>query len=708
MLSSLKVSQRLMLGFGLLALLLVITNFTGYRGISNISEALHVVSEEEAPLIDAANEMKVALMEGRNRMEEFKGATAVIFNQKGSAIDESKAGFAVTVKTFDKLVEAILNGGAIDGGGVVIATNNKELAQLVRDADALHNNEFQVAAQTLFESGNQLVKAKESSDLAMLDMEKTVNAVLAGANHLEAELDKIVKRLSVEDSREFSVIEQGIPMLDAVNEIKVAIQESRIALEEIAHALSQESISNVVAVYDASITRFDELSVELISYADALPGTQVVDLVKQLDEQHSAMQRDGKKMIDSRLLLLQTSTAAEAAMNNLDAIGEKASLLIGQIEGLSNMEMQAAQQAGRDASSSSLNLVITIGLISIVIAIVLSVLITRSIMLPLGGEPEEMMKIARCIADGDMTQRFSATAGHDSVYGSMKDMSENLRGMISEIIQSSSRLAVTAEETSAVSEQTKLAVNQQHGETDQVAVAVNEMSATTQDIAQNTSKTASAAEEAQHQSNIGMSTLADATQSISGLVEYVVSASAEMSALKEKSIEVGNVLEVIKGIAEQTNLLALNAAIEAARAGDMGRGFAVVADEVRSLSQRTQESASNINDMITSMQSAAESAAETMSRGKDKALLTSEQAQKTTEAFIAITNVIEQIGGMTIQVATASEEQSFVAEEVNKSITYIKDLSLQTSSGAEQLSGASNEVAAAAEELNLIANQFKV
>jgi methyl-accepting chemotaxis protein len=134
---------------------------------------------------------------------------------------------------------------------------------------------------------------------------------------------------------------------------------------------------------------------------------------------------------------------------------------------------------------------------------------------------------------------------------------------------------------------------------------------------------------------------------------------------------IASVVDVIRSIAEQTNLLALNAAIEAARAGDAGRGFAVVADEVRALASRTQQSTSEIHEMITSLQRAAEDAVTAMGRSRDSGKATGDLANRAGQALDSIAHLIESINDMNAQIASASEEQTSVAEEINRSMTAI-------------------------------------
>jgi methyl-accepting chemotaxis protein len=280
--------------------------------------------------------------------------------------------------------------------------------------------------------------------------------------------------------------------------------------------------------------------------------------------------------------------------------------------------------------------------------------------------------------------------------------------MIENIISNASQLASAADQLSSVTEQSNAGVMRQQSEISQVATAMNEMSATVTEVSKNASNAATAAQEADEQAKNGCDVVNTTVQTINNLASEVERTSEVIENLKGDSISIGTVLDVIRDIAEQTNLLALNAAIEAARAGEQGRGFAVVADEVRTLASRTQQSTREINDMIERLQNGANQAVSVMEMGRTKAEESVEQAAKAGEALTAITGVVDNIKSMNMQIASAAEEQSSTAEEINRNIVNISEVAQETADGSQQTASASDALAKLAVDLQENVGRFQV
>jgi methyl-accepting chemotaxis protein len=270
------------------------------------------------------------------------------------------------------------------------------------------------------------------------------------------------------------------------------------------------------------------------------------------------------------------------------------------------------------------------------------------------------------------------------------------------------QLGEVSERVSNVAEKTLGAVMEQRNETDMVASAMNEMSATVQEVACHATQTASASRGADEESGAGVKVANDALAGIELLIHEIENAAQVIQQVERDSASIGMVLGVINGIAEQTNLLALNAAIEAARAGEQGRGFAVVADEVRTLASRTQKSTEEIQVTIEQLQSGVRRAVKAMEGAQTRAHSGSASVEKVAQSLGVIAREVGTINDMNTQIATAAEEQSAVAEEINRNITTISVIADTTSNDARQTSQISEELVRLAAELNRLVSQFRL
>lgn len=359
-----------------------------------------------------------------------------------------------------------------------------------------------------------------------------------------------------------------------------------------------------------------------------------------------------------------------------------------------------------DEYASSRLIVIAVIALSALITVLLAWLLTRSIVGPLRGAVEA----AQHVAEGDLTQRIQVE-GRDEVsqlQTSLARMQQRLRETLAEISGSSTQLAAAAEELNAVTEEAGRGIQRQNDEIEQAATAVNEMSAAVDEVARNAVSTSEASKTSNQSAQLGQARVAETIAAISDLSGEVEGTSSLVQRVAEQSQEIGKVLDVIRAIAEQTNLLALNAAIEAARAGESGRGFAVVADEVRALAHRTQNSTQEIEQMVSSMRTGASQALTSMQSSTSRARETRELAQSAGTALNEITVGISEMYERNLVIASAAEEQAQVAREVDRNLVNIRDLSVQSATGAHQTSASSHELSRLAADLNQLVGRFRV
>ena len=355
----------------------------------------------------------------------------------------------------------------------------------------------------------------------------------------------------------------------------------------------------------------------------------------------------------------------------------------------------SATVTGMELSSVIVTLLLAVGLSAAVLFILLRPLST-------------VVAKAKSVA-GNPISRYVYTGRNDEV-GSLllaiKMLESEAGGIVGRISDSSRQLSANAEELTATVEMTTQGVQQQYSETDQVATAVNEMTASIQEVAGNAQQAANAANQGRDEASNGTSVVSGTMRTIEGLAKEVVKAADVIKEVEADSNNISTILDVIRGISEQTNLLALNAAIEAARAGEQGRGFAVVADEVRTLATRTKDATQEIQKMIEKLQHGSREAVSVMEHSSQQATQSVEQAGEAVASLNNISDVIDTVNDMSTQIAAAVEQQSAVAEEINRSIITIRDVSENTMEGARMSEEATRNMSNMAQGLQVLAAEF--
>jgi methyl-accepting chemotaxis protein len=453
----------------------------------------------------------------------------------------------------------------------------------------------------------------------------------------------------------------------------------------------QDNIVKISAIWQEYVAR--PKSAEEQRLVDDFSATRGVFVNEGLNAVMAALQAERFEQAGSLTLTRLEETFA---------VANQASVKLLQLK-LDNAQEHyvAAQSQYQDIRNTAIGL--------LVVALSLSIWLAWSIINAIVQAVAALERASEHLAQGDLTITADYH-GQDElgrVAKAFNLMRERFHAVLQQVSSATGQLAAAAQQTSAVNLQASVSVRRQQSEIEQVATAMHEMTATVQEVAHSAAGAARAAEQADQDATDGKQVVSQTVEVIEVLAREVEKAATVISQLVQDSDKIGGVLEVIRSIAEQTNLLALNAAIEAARAGEQGRGFAVVADEVRSLASRTQQSTTEIQAMIEKLQSGSANAMKVMEASRNQAHKGVQQVTQAGSTLDRISQSVATINDMNAQIASAAEEQSAVAEEINRNIVTVSQVAEQVSDGAQQTTSTSEELARLAEQLQGLVKQFR-
>ncbi|NWC93176.1 MULTISPECIES: methyl-accepting chemotaxis protein [unclassified Pseudomonas] len=415
----------------------------------------------------------------------------------------------------------------------------------------------------------------------------------------------------------------------------------------------------------------------------------------QIEERMKSLSRANQ--VEELRTLLNTEL-----LNNSDQVNAILSRLL---DINSKMALATNQQAA-DQYDMAFELVVVLLILATALTMLFAWLLTRSITQPIA----QALDAAEEIAEGNLTRPIKVEGNDEAgrLLLAMAKMQDKLKDTLQRIAGSATQLASAAEELNAVTDESARGLTQQNNEIEQAATAVNEMTSAVEEVARNAVSTSEASKNATSSAGDGRDLVQETVSAIERMSSDVQATATLIGNLAEESRDIGKVLDVIRGLADQTNLLALNAAIEAARAGEAGRGFAVVADEVRALAHRTQQSTSEIERMIGSIQAGTEHAVDSMRNSTERAESTLNIAKGAGMSLDTINTAIVEINERNLVIASAAEEQAQVAREVDRNLVNIRDLSVQSATGASQTSAASSELSRLAVDLNGMVGRFRL
>ncbi|CRM70978.1 methyl-accepting chemotaxis protein [Pseudomonas sp. 58 R 12] len=494
----------------------------------------------------------------------------------------------------------------------------------------------------------------------------------------------------------------GVPSFQTLNALTVTGVRMRV----LSHRLLTDREPNI---QNRTIELLAEQNQQL-NQSQAAYAKLISSPVEQSDYNDYMRLMGEYRKIETRLVTLSRAGDLQELTRVLNAESaanaEQINVALGKLTDFNNAQLAIINQSAADQYSSAFNCVVGLLIIASLLTMLFAWLLTKSITQPIALA----LEAAETIAEGNLTRpiKVDGTDEAGRLLLAMQKMQEKLRDTLMRISGSATQLASAAEELNVVTDESARGLAQQDNEIEQAATAVNEMTSAVEEVARNAVSTSEASKNATASAGDGRDLVHETVNAIERMSGDVQSTADLIGNLAEESRDIGKVLDVIRGLADQTNLLALNAAIEAARAGEAGRGFAVVADEVRALAHRTQQSTSEIERMVGSIQGGTQKAVSSMRNSTDRAESTLSIAKGAGLALETINTAVIEINERNLVIAAAAEEQAAVAREVDRNLVNIRDLSTQSSNGAAQTSAASGELTRLAVDLNSMVSRFRL
>lgn len=463
-----------------------------------------------------------------------------------------------------------------------------------------------------------------------------------------------------------------------------------------------ETIRKSEALIAAALSEIQSLMVRYEAHISDDNEARVFGAAKEVFAQYP------QALEELRRVMAASPSAAQmtAANARVDAMGTQFEQALLKLRTFNEEGAHHAVDVATAVYKNARLIIAAVILAALIATVVLALILTASIVRPM----RRAVAVSNEIAKGDLTHEVFIDGNDEAteLLTSLSEMQASLRDIIGQINDSAHVLTTSAEEMTAVMLDSTDGLQKQNDQIEQAATAVNEMTCAVEEVASNAVSTSEASRESSESAQQGRIQLDDAIASIQALAHDVLSASDRAGDLANQTQNITRVLDVIRAVAEQTNLLALNAAIEAARAGDAGRGFAVVADEVRALAKRTGESTQEIESMIGNIKQGTGLTVDALQLSASRAQGTLDKAQAAGVALVQIAETVAGINERNLVIASASEEQAQVAREIDRNLVNIRDLSVQTSAGAQQTSIATQELSRLAVNLNGLVRRFKM
>ena len=664
----LTVTARIVGGSGLVILLLVALFFTGLSGVNSIEEGLTAVTDKSTPMLIAGSENVSSLLKATVEINRFHQSRI------STELDSLESSYQKSMEKNSK------------------AVNSLKLAA----------QQYPEVLASLNESNKNIANFTEIIPL-VFETHRSDIAYGKQVVQLRSEFEDVADEL---DSYLFDFAEDigAGPVASILTNMSNMVREATVTITDVLVADDASAIEAAIKDISSLVAAFDNKFAEVKSNTKAANNDNFSDTEDSINKFRNLTVGDGNILSIYQRQLTSRAESKQYLSDSDDAAGEAQAHLNNLFSKVKALTQSIKGNASSKVSSSR-TMLIMFAIIAILVAIGVNYWVLQSITGPL----QDVLRVIAKVSSGDLTEKAKIFSDDElgKLSSGFNDLIDALSTMLKEISSSSMQLSAAAEQTSTISSQSHESINYQKEQTDMIATAMTEMTATVDEVANSANNTLLEVQSANRETADGQSVVQHSISTINKLATEIERASEVIDKLNMYSTNIGAVLDVIRGIADQTNLLALNAAIEAARAGEQGRGFAVVADEVRTLASKTQESTSEIQEMIERLQTGTKEAVAVMESSRSEAQNSVDQTAMAGDSLQKITQAVSVINDMSTHIASAAEEQSSVSQEMHRNVSSISEMADRTAQGASENLSASQELARLAEHMRKLIGRFR-
>ncbi|CDU11437.1 methyl-accepting chemotaxis protein [Vibrio coralliirubri] len=650
-----SVIKRMYAGFALIIIMFAVTITIMMNSMNQIHSNFESVSETSLPLVALSNQTSVQLLSADKSFKDF------LTTQNAERMSAMRTEFAASQNSFSEVL------GSLEAA----SQNNASLVERIAQLRAMEERYFAEADEAM------------NNYVAMFEAQEQVQKASRDFQRLHSELTVGMKEY-VADQKSISV--------------KVMAKSYFIKLQDAEVITSDALASSDVAFVQKAVNQ-NKKAVTHLNYAYRGLSTQLPALKNVFDESVQKFTKDvGQKggVLDKHNNYLQAKQALYVNIANLAVEVDQAMAVLDSFNVTAEEQLNSSLADASSIYDKGLFNAIAIGIVVTVFAAAIGYHIAHSVREPL----TRILGTLEGLTEGDMTQRIDIRYDNEfsRVSRHINTLADNLHNILVKLNDASDDLTKTASVNQKTSTETQAQLNSQREQTATVATAMTEMSHSVQEVANSAQSSLTMVQQVESASESGRQIMNTNISTINQLEVRLTESVGAVGELQQMSSQIGSILDVIRGIAEQTNLLALNAAIEAARAGEQGRGFAVVADEVRVLAQKTTQSTSEIETMISNLQSSSKTASNVIESCMSDMDMSVQQASSANSAMEEIQALILEISHMSTHISQAAAEQSETSGDIARNIEDINHI-------ADKSYQAMSSIAEASQNLTILANQ---